>query len=246
LPVVIGLNYSMAFVHDSVTAVVLDGKLIFAAEEERYTRHKHAVGELSYYSLIDALKFLSKFGLKPTDINAFALNYDARYFTSESRFLSYVLLFRSYLVKVYIWSPKEAVTSLTHEFIHLLISHAASADVGQNSLVQMSLFDRPAIRARPRSTAAVSCHPGLRQDACLPASLCARYRGPERPPSFHHDLLADPGIRTLEFEACGYDFVCSHSCIIGSTNSRLAIHWLGTRNRHVVGKRRTELCPTPL
>jgi hypothetical protein len=125
------------------------------------------------------------------------------------------------------------------------ISAAQARGVGQNSLVQMSLFDRPAIPARPRSMAAVRCHPVLRQDACLPASLRARYRGPERPPSFHHDLLAGPGIRTLEFEACGYDFVCSHSCMIGSTSSRLAIHRLETRNRHVVGKRRTEFCPTP-
>jgi hypothetical protein len=125
------------------------------------------------------------------------------------------------------------------------ISAAQARGVGQDSLVQMPSFDRPAIRARPCSTAAVRCRPVLRRDARLPASLRARYRGPERPPSFHHDLLAGPGIRTPEFEACGYDFVCSHSCIIGSTSSRLAIHRLETRNRHVVGKRRTEFCPTP-
>lgn len=70
---VVGLTYPPW--HDNGVAVVVDGKLVFAVEEERFTRHKHASAELPFRSLIEAFAHLKKMGIRPTDIDAFALNF---------------------------------------------------------------------------------------------------------------------------------------------------------------------------
>ena len=50
MTVVIG--FSWPAMHDSTVGVIVDGELVFASEEERWTRHKHSVHELP----INALK----------------------------------------------------------------------------------------------------------------------------------------------------------------------------------------------
>ena len=41
MTVVIG--FSWPAMHDSAVGVIVDGELVFASEEERWTRHKHSV-----------------------------------------------------------------------------------------------------------------------------------------------------------------------------------------------------------
>ncbi|GAB6946704.1 hypothetical protein JCM16161A_08340 [Vulcanisaeta sp. JCM 16161] len=40
--VVVGFNWPVE--HDNSVAAVVDGELVFASEEERWTRHKHSPG----------------------------------------------------------------------------------------------------------------------------------------------------------------------------------------------------------
>ena len=69
---VIGFNWPLE--HDNSVGVIYNGELIFAVEEERFTRHKHSPDEPPINSLIQAFKFLKKFGLKPSDVDAYAIN----------------------------------------------------------------------------------------------------------------------------------------------------------------------------
>ena len=73
LAIIIGFTFPAA--HDNSVAVVVDGKLVFAAEEERYTRHKHSLGEPPFNSFLEALRFLRKSGIDPGDVNGFAINW---------------------------------------------------------------------------------------------------------------------------------------------------------------------------
>ena len=59
-------------------AVIVDGKLVFAVEEERFTRHRHSPGEFPTNSLLEAFAFLKGLGIGPGDVEAFALNYDPK------------------------------------------------------------------------------------------------------------------------------------------------------------------------
>jgi carbamoyltransferase len=83
MPLVVGLTWP--FDHDNSVAAILDGKLVFASEEERYTRRKHAVGTPPFNSLVALLRHLGKLGIRPGDIDAFALNWDPRLFTALHR-----------------------------------------------------------------------------------------------------------------------------------------------------------------
>ncbi len=78
MPLVVGLTWP--FDHDNSVAAILDGKLIFASEEERYTRHKHSVYEPPFNSLVSLFRHIGKIGLRPTDIDAFAVNWNPRLF----------------------------------------------------------------------------------------------------------------------------------------------------------------------
>ena len=74
--IVIGFNWPPH--HDNSAAVIWDGKLVFASEEERFTRHKHSLHEPPINALKQALKFLTKRGVKPKDVDAYAINFDPR------------------------------------------------------------------------------------------------------------------------------------------------------------------------
>jgi carbamoyltransferase len=50
MTVVVGFNWPVE--HDHAVGVIVDGELVFASEEERWTKHKHSVHELP----INALK----------------------------------------------------------------------------------------------------------------------------------------------------------------------------------------------
>ncbi|GAB6947440.1 hypothetical protein JCM16161A_15700 [Vulcanisaeta sp. JCM 16161] len=54
--------------------MVVDGELVFAGEEEGWTRHKHSPVEPPINALKQALKFLkSKYGIKPKEVDAYVV-----------------------------------------------------------------------------------------------------------------------------------------------------------------------------
>jgi carbamoyltransferase len=63
------LGLSGALTHDPSAAIYVDGKLVAAAEEERFIRDKHAKGKMPF----EAAKFCLEYaGLKPSDIDVVA------------------------------------------------------------------------------------------------------------------------------------------------------------------------------
>ena len=65
---VLGLSGSLS--HDPSAALYIDGRLVAAAEEERFLRDKHAKGRMPY----EAAKFCLDFaGIKPADVDAVAI-----------------------------------------------------------------------------------------------------------------------------------------------------------------------------
>ena len=82
---VIGFNWPIE--HDNSIAVIVDGRLVFASEEERYTRHKHSPHELPINALRQAFLYLkNRLGIKPKDVDAFAVNYDPKLLVWKDRF----------------------------------------------------------------------------------------------------------------------------------------------------------------
>ena len=66
------LGLSGALTHDPSAALYIDGKLVAAAEEERFVRDKHAKHRMPY----EAAKFCLQFaGIKPADVDAVAIPY---------------------------------------------------------------------------------------------------------------------------------------------------------------------------
>jgi len=81
--IVIGFNWPIE--HDHAVAIIQDGKLVFASEEERFTRHKHSHGEPPINALKAAFKFLKNQGIRPKNVDAYAVNYDPKFFTLNNR-----------------------------------------------------------------------------------------------------------------------------------------------------------------
>ena len=73
---VVGLNVGMF--HDASACAIVDGELVFATEEERYTRYKHAVRQPPFNSLVRTFRFMKGMGLRPGDVDAFAANWNLR------------------------------------------------------------------------------------------------------------------------------------------------------------------------
>jgi hypothetical protein len=64
------LGLSGALTHDPSAALYIDGKLVAAAEEERFVRDKHAKNRMPY----EAAKFCLEFaGIKPAEVDAVAI-----------------------------------------------------------------------------------------------------------------------------------------------------------------------------
>ncbi|MGW0160115.1 carbamoyltransferase family protein [Mycobacterium sp. NPDC003323] len=74
---VLGIN---AVFHDSAAAVVVDGEIIAAAEEERFTRRKHgkqAVPFSTWELPVESARWcLAEAGLRPEDLDAVGYSYD--------------------------------------------------------------------------------------------------------------------------------------------------------------------------
>ena len=74
---VLGIN---AVFHDPAAAVVIDGEIVAAAEEERFSRRKHgkeAVPFSAWELPIDAARWcLTEAGLRPEDVDAVTYSYD--------------------------------------------------------------------------------------------------------------------------------------------------------------------------
>ena len=64
------LGLSGALSHDPSAALYIDGKLVAAAEEERFVRDKHAKNRMPYESAKFCLEFA---GLQPQDVDAVAI-----------------------------------------------------------------------------------------------------------------------------------------------------------------------------
>jgi len=88
--VVIGFDWPIW--HDNAAAAIVDGKLVFASEEERYTRHKHSKLEPPINALRQTFLYLkNRLGIKPKDVDAFAVNWDPKLFPWKLRFIHALL-----------------------------------------------------------------------------------------------------------------------------------------------------------
>jgi carbamoyltransferase len=83
MAVVVG--FSWPIFRDYISCAVVDGRLAFASEEERYTRHKHSDGEPSINALRRTFEYLKGLGIKPSDVDAYAINYSPGLFGLTQR-----------------------------------------------------------------------------------------------------------------------------------------------------------------
>jgi carbamoyltransferase len=84
MTVVVGFNWPVE--HDHAVGVIVDGELVFASEEERWTRHKHSPREPPINALKHAFLFLKeKYGIRPKDIDAYAVNFDPKLYPPSIR-----------------------------------------------------------------------------------------------------------------------------------------------------------------
>jgi len=82
--IVVGFNWPVE--HDHAVGVIVDGELVFASEEERWTRHKHSPAEPPVNALKQAFLYLRrKYGIKPKDIDAYTVNFDPKLFPMDIR-----------------------------------------------------------------------------------------------------------------------------------------------------------------
>ena len=76
------LGLSGVVYHDASAALLIDGKLIAAAEEERFIRQKHAKGRFAF----EASKFcMAQAGIKPADIDVVAIPFARISLSSPAR-----------------------------------------------------------------------------------------------------------------------------------------------------------------
>jgi len=106
--IVIGFTWPLE--HDHSVAIIQDGKLVFAAEEERFTRHKHSILEPPVGALKEAFKFLKKQGIKPKDVDAYAVNWDPKYFVLSWRMVIYRVNFMAIAkLGIYEYNKKDMI-----------------------------------------------------------------------------------------------------------------------------------------
>ena len=85
--IVIGFNWPV--IHDHAVSIIQDGELVFATEEERFTRHKHSIEEPPLNSLKQAYKYLLRRGIKPKDIDAYAVNFHPSFLDYKTRVIMF-------------------------------------------------------------------------------------------------------------------------------------------------------------
>jgi Predicted carbamoyl transferase, NodU family len=98
MTVVVGFNWPVE--HDHAVGVIVDGELVFASEEERWTRHKHSIREPPTNALRQAFLFLRrKYGIKPKDVDAYAVNFDPRLMALSMRYGWWISTFENLVIK---------------------------------------------------------------------------------------------------------------------------------------------------
>ena len=94
------LGLSGAVNHDASAALYIDGKLVAAAEEERFLRDKHAKGKMPY----EATKFCLEYaGIKPEQVDIVAFPYAEIGLRSPARW---------HYAKRHWYAPDRALTAL--------------------------------------------------------------------------------------------------------------------------------------
>lgn len=94
------LGLSGAVNHDASAALYIDGKLVAAAEEERFIRDKHAKGKMAY----EATKYcLAEAGIKPEQVDVVAFPYAKIGLNSPARW---------HYAKRHWYAPDRALTAL--------------------------------------------------------------------------------------------------------------------------------------
>lgn len=94
------LGLSGALTHDPSAAIYIDGKLVAAAEEERFIREKHAKNRMP----LEAARFCMKFaGVKPSDIDVVSFPYAKVSLLSPARW---------HYAKRYWYAPDRALDAL--------------------------------------------------------------------------------------------------------------------------------------
>ncbi|MGH8728443.1 MAG: carbamoyltransferase family protein [Burkholderiales bacterium] len=94
------LGLSGVVYHDASAALLVDGKLVAAAEEERFIRAKHAKGRFAYHA---AQFCLQSAGLRPNDIDVAAIPYAPIGLTSRARW---------HFARRYWYAPERALDAL--------------------------------------------------------------------------------------------------------------------------------------
>jgi len=95
------LGVGTPFPHDPSAAILVDGKVMAAADEERFIRDKHAQDKLA----TNAVKFcLNKAGIKPEDIDSVAYPWS---------FNAYLRSLPHYVVRCWRTRPSRAFKAIT-------------------------------------------------------------------------------------------------------------------------------------
>ena len=94
------LGLSGALTHDPSAALYIDGKLVAAAEEERFVRDKHAKNRMPY----EAAKFCLQFaGIKPSDVDAVAIPFAPISLSEKARW---------HYAKRYLYAPDRSLDAI--------------------------------------------------------------------------------------------------------------------------------------
>jgi len=96
----ITLGLSGALTHDPSAALYVDGKLVAAAEEERFIRDKHAKNQMPYESAMFCMEYA---GIGPSEVDVVAFPYAP---------ISLLTLARWHYAKRYWYAPDRALTAL--------------------------------------------------------------------------------------------------------------------------------------
>jgi carbamoyltransferase len=94
------LGLSGAVNHDASAALYINGKLIAAAEEERFLRDKHARGRMAYHATLFCIK---QAGISPKDIDVVAFPYSEIDLKSPARW---------HYAKRYWYAPDRGLTAI--------------------------------------------------------------------------------------------------------------------------------------
>jgi carbamoyltransferase len=190
--VVLGLN---AVFHDPAAALVVDGRIVAAAEEERFSRRKHgkqavpfSTWELPESSARWCLEYA---GLAPTDVDAVAYSYDPALLPlpgddiTEDDFEGLRTLYAQ-LAPSFAQSSLPGISEAGFRFVPHHVAHAASAclaaPVGDSSVLVLDG------RGETASHLAGRCRHGSIEVLCaqqLPHSLGLMYEGLTEHLGFH-------------------------------------------------------------